>query len=361
MGILTFIGDVVQSSTKGLSKIVKAEGTIITSTIGDTVGLSSKISAQLGDVAKASLSALGKTASDSKLVANAATEVLMKNNDELALAVAKTSGKEVIEQSTKQSDNFLKTAGSKIDDVAKKPLQTADNAIKSQQNFIMRNKGLIAGGIAVGTIAGVALDKFIKMNDKKLTIILISPQTVGGVLGIGGTDAIYVEFAGNKDDSYVIGDVVVITQTNSEAVADGTYIIKKKGTVGNNFYFIVDKGSDSAQLPIITKNGTSGIITYKTTFESQAGQTISDAVGGVADTTGDIIGNTGKMLGVDLSEYKTEIYIFLGFLALILFVWLVSKINDIFSSRNKEPIIIQQALPPTAPQETTSAAPPTTS
>jgi hypothetical protein len=136
-------------------------------------------------------------------------------------------------------------------------------------------------------------------------------------MGIGGTPALKVEFQ-SGGDKLRVNDSVVISGSNSVGSADGGYIIRSVNLSSNPQFLILNYGDgNTTPLPTITKAGSGGTLTYKTTFESQVGGIIGDAGGAVAGSATGIVGDVLDKAFPGFSQYETPILLFLLFIVLL--------------------------------------------
>jgi signal peptidase I len=234
-----------------------------------------------------------------------------------ATQAAKSAARSAIKESAQlvasKAKSFItntKTFSSKI--ARTKPFQLASQAADASVAFIKKNPKLIIGGLVVGAIAGVALDKFMKKNDKVYKIIKIKNEEVGGVFGIGGKKYLKVYY--NSSDTLQENDIVVLDNTNSNSNSNGTYYIYKSGKEnGASFVLLQTDGN----VQNITVEGTAGDLVYKTTFESQLKDTFTDL-------GGDATGIFDSIVPDIPSEYWIYIYIFI---ALVVFVILYNYVG----------------------------------
>ena len=256
-----------------------------------------------------------------------------------AAASAKTAMKSVMKNIKSISSDFIKGSEKNVKNLLGKTTQTAAEASKSLGKFVAEHPGLVVGGLAVTAIGGIALDKFLKMNDKKYDIISINAFTYGGVLGFGGSQALKIEY-NSQGDKLLHNDSIVITDSNSDDNADGGYIIRKVVDTANPPYMIVNYGSDNdTSLPKIKTPATSGTLIYKTTFESQTGGLISEAAGIASDLGGDLVGGVVDQLTEaggfleGFAEYSTYIVYFIYIVIFfVLYSYIISPLLSIGSS-----------------------------
>lgn len=245
-------------------------------------------------------------------------------------AAAKNVAKQISKNVAKRSSNFIKSGGKNAKVLLKKATQTASAARKSLTNFIAKNPKLVIGGVAAAAVGGFALDKFLKLNDKTYKIISINPHTVGGVLGFGSKMAIKIEYH-SQGDKLRVNDTIVITDSNSSAIADGGYIIQGVNNTANPPFLIANYGSDDPEkMPVITKPATDGNMMYKTTFESQLVGVVSETAESIGKTAGGVIsdigGNVIDSVFPGISEYTTPILIFIFLVILIILLSYVKPI-----------------------------------
>lgn len=220
----------------------------------------------------------------------------------------KTALKESIQMAINHSKIFAKNAkllGSKV--AKTEPFQLASKAADASAEFVKKYPKLVVGGLAVGAVAALVLDNFMKKNDKVYKIIKILNENAGGVFGIGSKKYLKVYYSG--DDELLVNDPVVLDNTNSITTSDGTYTIYKSG-IDNGVRFVLLETDD--EVPNITTEGSSGDLIYKTSFESQLKATLEDLGGETA-------GFLDKVLPDIPDEYKTYIYLFIALVVVVLF------------------------------------------
>lgn len=303
-------------------------------------------------------------AATKKAIEAATKKSILSTTKAAAISAIKTAAKSALEASKKFIKGVGKTSAKFAKSAKNTVLQSAGDASNAMKKFVLNNPGKVIAGLAVGTAAAVAYDKFVKLNDKTFTIKAIVPKKVGGILGVGGKDALYIEYIDPENNKLRKNDIVVITDSDSKEVADGVYIIIS--TTESVPSIVVGKEpDDDSPMPVLTKNGERGLLTYKTTFERQMEGLIGDTVDNVGGGAFDIVKNTIDDIGdnLGLGEYMTYIYIFLGFIILTVVIGTLYKLYDMFRSKNTEsqPIMMTTTAAPiaSAPQQAEPQVPST--
>ena len=285
--------------------------------------------------AKNAAEAVAKAAA--KNAAEAAAKVAAKNVAEAAAKKAlKNTAEEAGQAAAKNSADFIKGGEKNARGLLKRVTQSVDNAKSAMTRFVTKNPKLVIGVLVGAAAGGYILNKFMTLNDKTYNIVSIKAHTIGGVLGVGGTAAIKIEYQ-SQGDKLRVKDTIVVTDSNSTEIADGGYIIQEVNNTANPAYLIANYGpGNSTKMPNITKPANTGNMMYKTTFESQLAGAVTDAGGAVGNIVGDVVGDVGGGVldGIfpGISEYKTPILIFIF---LVIFIVLLSYVYPMISGSSK--------------------------
>ena len=237
-------------------------------------------------------------------------------------AEVKAEGGEVKPQPEVKTD--INRLGSKAQEInAKKKETTIETEAPKAENYKKSNIGTYVkvgvALVAIGTLVGLALKRYLNNNNKT-----------------GNIKKIY-----NKDDSIVVeydtpikfckNDRVVINGTNSVPLIDGDYTEFK---VADNGMAIFLKGK-------VSTDGYSGTITCKTSFESSMACVLVDVSRTAAGLAGDVSKNVFdellKSLGLNdfFKNNKTIIFIVCGVLAAISLLILLVKIKNLVGSERR--------------------------
>lgn len=239
----------------------------------------------------------------------AAREAAQAATKEAAEAAAKKAGstaaKEAAQAAAKDAGEMA--AKESAGDVAKMGAkEAAQSAGEKSLAWVRRNPKLILGGVAAATLAGLALDRFLKTNDQKRTITSITHSSKG----------LSVKYTPPLDISS--GDSLTLSETNSVPAVDGRYDViavtsDSEVTVNNVVTLSVD--------------GTSGTFTVHTTFGTQLLKTLGDAAEAVGDVGKTTVDGLWNGLGLpDLSSVFSYIPYIVGGVLLIVGVVLVIMI-----------------------------------
>lgn len=186
-------------------------------------------------------------------------------------------------------------------------------AAQAAKNFITRNAGKLIAGVAVTTLATAALVSYNQLNNKSFNVtkITISSSFFSSL----STITVVYNSAGDK---FMVGDTFILSNTDSSPSTDGKYTITSSSISGSTGTVTATTNMSS-----LSKDGSSGIITYNTTFGAQLGSIIGQTTGTVAGgiTTGISPVVDGVFDSLGLNQYQTPILIFIALLV-FLFIWI---------------------------------------
>tara|TARA_R100001163_G_scaffold65473_2_gene62762 strand:+ start:11919 stop:13097 length:1179 start_codon:yes stop_codon:yes gene_type:complete len=254
---------------------------------------------------------------------------LAKNLDDIAKKGAKkgvaSSGSET-GKIVKASDD-VSDVGKALDDIPVKGVdETADSAKAAQKSFLKKHPGKIAlaGGITIGaaTLAGFALDDFLKRNNTKFIITKTEKDKndkSGLVLNIFYELDKEESAAGTKLFEFFVGDWVLIDENDSIPKLPQQREHEIIGVVKDEQAFQIKL--KQGEMPIT--QAKSGKFRYKTDFANRMKDNAQKAAEGAAGLFKDLIGGVAEGLGIDPSTLKGWL-IGIGITILIIIIILIA-------------------------------------
>ena len=175
----------------------------------------------------------------------------------------------------------------KADDEA---ADAAKQAGKQTRDQVLTKKNALLGAAAIGgvAVAAIAADNYFEKNGKKYNIISIDDAS-------SGSD-IKTRITIQAGDKFTTNDSVKLENTNCVPAIVGEFNIEK--IISKDTFIIKTQNK-------VTTKGTSGTLTFYTTFESQFAQALRDGVEGV--TTG-VVGGVGGGLAAGITNTIDAIF-----------------------------------------------------
>ena len=217
------------------------------------------------------------------------------------------------EGATKEGEQVLiDNAGDlikKSDDEAAGAVQKAGK--QTREEILTKKNALMAAGTIGGiAISAIAADKYFEKNGKKYNIISIDDKS-------SGSD-IKTQITIQGGDKFTTNDRVKLENTNCIPPIEGEFNIDK--IISKDTFIIKTQNK-------VTTKGTSGTLTFYTTFESQFAQTVKDSVEGVTSSVGGglVAGVTNSVNsffeGMGIS--KENMWIVYSIICIILFIFVL--------------------------------------
>lgn len=183
-----------------------------------------------------------------------------------------------------QIDEIVTLADDGVKNIGKMTIK----GIKNSAEFIRKNKKLIATGVGVGVIAGIAIAAQIRVDKINSTTYTINSITNNTDDNGTSTD---IDVSYTPSDKFSDNDRITIQDTNSVKSIDIT--LQGKGfTSGEGFIYIEDDRVDT--------DGNSGTLRCTTSFENQFASITKEVLGATVGVGTDIASNIVESLFNDL-------------------------------------------------------------